>query len=393
MQPQIDTAKLKTIAIGPIIQRDLGSARRQSGHHLYWLCPFHPDHSPSLDVDTNKNRVFCNICSFSLDPVGWVMKYRHLGFVEAAKELDAVEEQPVSVVPLAPKLPAASLSTAWVASAETIVELGERCLWSGAEASSRVLAYLERRGLQVETLRRWEVGYIPQARTLDGVFVNPGILLPCRMEGQLTYITIRLLPGHPVKCSKCGLTAALTADNRCPACQAKLKYRSVPGGVPGLWGADACRGRRVVFGCEGEFDAMLTWQEAGSLGGVFTRTNGAGKQWRDEWSLYLLDADAILLLLDNDAAGEAGKLKLALLGERMVAEAVPGGYKDLTEYALHGGSLFQWLQLAKYTALMQPFADAAEQATLLRGRLDSDLPASLAADYKTDLMELGAFYD
>ena len=392
MQPRIDTTQLRQIAIAPLIQQDLGAAQRQAGHHLYWLCPFHPDHTPSLDVDTEKNKAFCNPCALALDPVGWVMRYRHLNFVEAARALGAasVEPQPVAVSP-APEKKALAIEPipAWRAAAADVVAYGVAKLWEDSEHSRRVVAYLNRRGLTNETLRRWEVGYNPAGHMFQEIWINPGILLPCRMDGQLWYVTIRLLPHHVVKCSKCGQQVALTPANKCPSCDAKLKYRSVPGGVPALWGADTCRERRVVFGCEGEFDAMLTWQEARALGGVFTRTNGAGKQWRDDWSLYLMDAEAVLLLFDNDAAGEAGKLKIAALSDRMIACSVPNGCKDVTDYAAHGHRLYTWLTAMHYLAIMEHVADVAQQVAYLRERLAVQPPASLAADYKSDLYLLG----
>lgn len=384
----IDTTALKQISIAAVVQRDLGPAKAQRGHHLLWLCPFHDDHHPSLDANTQTNRVFCNVCGISLNPVGWVMKFSNIGFVEAASQLGGLPEGVPSVsVQSAQSVdkPYAPPSSDWMGRAENIVQHCAAWLWADDPRSERVRAYLIRRGLSEQTLRYWQVGYNPGGRNLHGLWVWPGIIIPAHMGGVLWGIKIRLLPEHPYNCLSC--RTALNAPGRCPKCGTKNKYRQVKGSEPALFGADTCKGRRVVFGAEGEFDGMLVYQEASDLGGMFTSTNGAGKRWRAEWFAYLLDGERIILLFDNDEAGDNGKAKFPIFGGRAYCARVPDG-KDVTDYAVRGGSVFTWLSGIRRAALAEMFGDVEAHAAYINSRFASAMPPALEADYRADLAEL-----
>lgn len=65
---------------------------RQSGHSLKALCPFHNDHSNSLEVDTVGRRFQCWECDISGDVVDFVCKYESLTISEALDVLEAGPE-------------------------------------------------------------------------------------------------------------------------------------------------------------------------------------------------------------------------------------------------------------------------------------------------------------
>jgi hypothetical protein len=384
----IDTAMLKTKDIAAVIQRDLGPALISRNGHLRWRCPFHEDHDPSLDVNIRLNRAFCNPCGLGVDAVGWLMKYRKLDFPSAARELGALKELPMLKVTAEVKQDKAYAppNREWLARTTPIIRHCIAHLWGSDAKATWARNYLYGRGLSESTLRHWHIGYNPEGRYLFGLWLSPGVIIPAYMDGVRWGIKIRLLPDHPFSCQGCN--ARMTAPGNCPRCGKQNKYRAVKGSEPALFGADTCRGRRVAFGCEGEFDAMLTWQNTKDLGGVFTTTNGAAKDWRPEWSSYLLDCERIILLLDNDEAGDRGKSKLAALGERVSSAKVPAG-KDVTEYAVnHQGNIFQWLNLERRSALCAGFESTEAEIGFLREQLKRKLPAELYADYSADLAEL-----
>jgi len=370
-----------------LIQADLGAPKIAKGKDLYWLCPDHSDHSPSLHLNRRKNAAYCNVCGKRWSPLKWVMARQKLKLMEA---VEYITGQPVAraevVAPAQVDKPYAPPSADWQSRAENVINYCVANLWVDTPEAERVRAYLHRRGLKDATLRQWEVGYNPRGQDLHGAWVWPGIILPARMQGVVWGIKIRLLPDHPFSCLAC--KACLTAPGCCPKCGKKNKYRQVAGSEPALYGADLCVGRRVCFGLEGEFDAMLAWQECADLGGVFTSTNGASKDWRAEWSLHLMDAEVVITLFDNDDAGAMGKAKLIGLGERIVPANVPHG-KDVTDYYIHGGPLYSWLAQARQNVLAHRFLGSEDQIAYLQSRLALPLPVQLLEDYRSDIADLG----
>jgi hypothetical protein len=129
------------------------------------------------------------------------------------------------------------------------------------------------------------------------------------------------------------------------------KYVAVRGGHPVLYGADWLQGHAVLVLAEGEFDALLLWQEAGGL--VDVATLGACSKRPGLRALpYLLPYGRILLAFDADApdrrgvrAGDQAAERLAALSPRMRRLAVPSG-KDATEYHQRGGRLRDWVGFA-----------------------------------------------
>lgn len=378
--------RLNKLDLAALIAHDLGPARRAHNGHVYFVCPFHNDHDPSLDVHTAKNKAYCNPCGKSWTPIKWVMNYSRLGFVEACQQLGAANVQPVTVADL-PKLdkPYAPPPQVWRDAAAEIVERCHLTLWNNSKASNRVLNYLKRRGLKASTMDGFSLGYNPTAQSINGLFVSAGIVIPSYVAGQLWGIKIRLLPEHPFNCQVCG--AVCQRPGACPACGKKNKYRQVKGSEPSLFNADSLRGRRTLFFCEGEFDAMLLEQECYALGSAFTTTNGAGKDWRDGWTGYVLDAERIITLFDNDGAGARGteKVLAQALGGRVSAAKVPTG-KDVTDYVVGGGNVYMWLRDVRWQALSAAFADAGQHMNYLCGSLEiSSLPHNLRMDYQCDL--------
>jgi putative DNA primase/helicase len=53
-----------------------------------WLCPFHDDHHPSLDLMPGDRRYICRACLAQGDALDWIEKKRNVSKVEAAYRLD-----------------------------------------------------------------------------------------------------------------------------------------------------------------------------------------------------------------------------------------------------------------------------------------------------------------
>lgn len=62
-------------------------AIKKSGTSLLALCPFHDDSKPSMQINDSKKMFKCFVCNTGGDSIAFVMKYRHLNFIEALEEI------------------------------------------------------------------------------------------------------------------------------------------------------------------------------------------------------------------------------------------------------------------------------------------------------------------
>src|SRR5262252_3350992 len=291
-RPVIDTAAIKqrTDLLGLIgADTRLKKVASTGGGEYAGPCPFCGGRD-RFRVQPLRGRWWCRGCSQGprwQDAIAYVRQREGLGFAEACQRLGASPSElglarppsprrwsaaghasrprPASAAPITPA-PAPELaedlepSAAWRASGMRFLEESEAALWSAE--GERARAYLHGRGLNDETLRVWQIGFQPQegrrdpaerwgfpARTASGqpawVRIPRGIVLPWLLDGQLWQLKVRTNRQQP-------------------------KYLAISGGHPCLFGADTLVPGEPAILVEGEFDAMLLWQEAGDLVGITT---------------------------------------------------------------------------------------------------------------------------
>lgn len=224
-----------------------------------------------------------------------------------------------------------------------IAEICERHLWEPMGAHA--LAWLRGQGrmLKDETLKRWRVGYSPGIE-IDGLYVARGAVIPHIVDGRVWALKVSLVPGERFRCSGC--RRLIEQRGKCPHCDHENKYRGVTGNQVVLYGADTLPACDVALWCEGEFDCMLAWQEAGDLCGVVTLGSAHALLNPVPWAHHLLPVRRLLLAFDIDKAGQGGAHRLEILtarAERLTIPALQPGDKDLTDFVRHGGNLRQWL--------------------------------------------------
>jgi hypothetical protein len=126
------------------------------------------------------------------------------------------------------------------------------------------------------------------------------------------------------------------------------KYRAVKGSLSAnaLFGVDHLTGKPDCIITEGEFDAMLIWQELGDLADVLTLGSANGRI-ADRWLPTLLQFKRFWIATDNDIEGErAAQYWLTLTSERGRRLLPPGGAKDVTEAWQAGADLRSWAMSA-----------------------------------------------
>ena len=186
--------------------------------------------------------------------------------------------------------------------------------------------YLQQRGLSSATITAWQLGYNPQAlydeapkwglKNNRRVYCAPGIVIPHFYNGAPWFVNIRQLERPP-------------------------KYLSLRGGRRGmLFGTPHHQGYPLLILCEGEFDALLAWQEAGDLCDILA-LGGAQNRPAAPALIHLCPARVILAVLDADRAGQQGLATLQQLSPRITTIAPPA--HDLTAYWQQGGDLRYWV--------------------------------------------------
>ncbi len=247
--------------------------------------------------------------------------------------------------------------TVWQSAALRAIETCERLLWG--RAGLPALDYLRHRGLDDGTIRYWRLGFSPgfslplspsgergaggEGSEGEGIFISRGVLIPCLGLGEVWYLKIALLPGERVRCQGC--RQVVPARRPCPKCGAVNKYRGVKGNrTNAIFGADELRGADLALFVEGEFDAMIAWQELNDVVAVCTLGSAGNRPDFAVWGALLLPLEDILALYDADRAGQAGLQALQELSERVQPVHLPAGAKDVNEYVLAGGDLWAWFK-------------------------------------------------
>lgn len=341
------TPVLSTIDLLAVIGNDTTLRRVAStnGGEFAGPCPFcqgvdrfrvQPNHPGG------KGLWYCRGCGEERwhDAIDYVRRRDGLSFREACDRLGVIVQQarattrrnPPKAKPTVKQ--EATLPTWDTAAALAVVEECEAALWADAGAKAR--KWLTARGLADDTLRHWRLGY-SAGQEAHGLFVPRGIVIPCFVGKSLWYIKVRRpvppLPGR--------------------------KYKHVKGGRPALYGLDFLSGKDAVVICEGEFDAMLLWQEAGDL--VDTVAVGsATNRPALPFLAHLAGATRWLVSLDNDADKAAawwGRLS------GRVRRVKPLQGNDLTDFHLAGGNLRRWVSysLERLAMETQSFSERLDE--------------------------------
>lgn len=263
----------------------------------------------------------CFGCGKSGDAIDWLRERQGLQFREACLALDSgsVLSAPRQSVcsdantTVAPKqLP----DDDWQKRAEGVIGICSKALLSAD--GDRARAWLNARGLRDETLSKWRLGYNSQDQSIDGHFISQGIVIPWRDSESARCIKIRRSHSNP-------------------------KYVCVQGSCPsGVYLSEAIKAGYCTLVVEGEFDALLGWQQAGDFVNVVTL--GSASSAPDRSTLIRLSQSPLILVCyDNDPAGQRGADRWASASKRVRHVRLPFG-KDLTEFHIEGGDVRVWVE-------------------------------------------------
>ena len=139
---------------------------KSRGPNDFWgCCPFHGEKTPSFHVDTDKKFYHCFGCNVSGDVIKFVMEIEKLSYVEAIETLAKK-----SGIPIRYKEGSGPGEYKKDDTIEKNIELYERTagmfhyFLTETEQGKKALDYITKRGLTLETIQKFKLGYAPADR-------------------------------------------------------------------------------------------------------------------------------------------------------------------------------------------------------------------------------------
>ena len=317
-----------------LVTADLGPPEDSRGRGSWWLCPFHEDKRPSFQVHEYNGRQYykCWACGAEGQAWEWLEGYRHLSRRDVYALLKGTEGGPAQPAAARPGPRPAGPPAHWTAAPDKTWQglALDVCLEAAADLHSPRYAAAHRyltgpRGLRPETIQAALLGYNPSWREVRaGVKLPPGIVIPCWTDHDLWYVKVRL-----------------TRDE---AARTGQKYMALKGSqTASLYNAERLKAAAVGLVCEGEFDALLLQQEVPDVAAVTLGSATAGLS--AHWHSYLSWLDRLLVILDEDEAGQKGLAKwqaaVSWCQPMRPPEGLPG--KDVTDWHAAGLDLWEWV--------------------------------------------------
>lgn len=337
------------IDLRDLVEHDLGKPKSRSAKANMYACPFHHESKgASLAIWKDGWKCFGK-CQEQGDVFSWVKKVHgfqsftevlaYLGYTDSGQRRSPRRKSHLTPRPQPQPVTAQPPDSGWQFYAGRFVEFAEDYLW-GPEGG-RALKYLrEKRGLRDYTIKEARLGYAwsdnPDEYTYGAVFdpewqvdgktvhCHMGIIIPHFMGGNLWAVRTRRPPGFTGP-----------------------KYVGIRGGSKALYWSDYIEPRLPVLLVEGEFDALVAWQEAGPGMDVevcpVALGSASNKNLPPNFMEPLISAPVIYSRMDDDQAGEYANQVLRQLSSRVYPVNVPG-VKDITDLHLTGpGAVSEWI--------------------------------------------------
>lgn len=396
---------------------------KRAGSSFMGLCPFHGEKSPSFHVREASGSYHCFGCGASGNVISFVMEMRGLSFPDAVEELagrygiEVKREGGRAPVPTAHKDELFKVTQ--VAQAYFREQL-QRC------PDPRVRAYVESRGLKIETIEEFGLGFSPLQWTglterLAAVGVSPELMLASGLvrrnprgelfdlfRGRLTFpVRVeskkiagfggRVIPGMLEPDKEKAAPKYLNSPESEIYQKNKILY-----GLPHA--LEMIRRTREAFLVEGYVDVIGLWQV-----GVRRALAPCGTAVSEAHVKRLQHlVERVVVLFDGDVAGRAAAARCFELflnsGIDVVAVFLPEDEDPDTIARTYGTETDSYLQNLPRVSLLDAFVDGQlqklgcrevkELGAAAKGKLAAEIAALLArvrnAVEQSELLQRGA---
>ncbi|MGB7241134.1 MAG: DNA primase [Sulfitobacter sp.] len=202
---ELRTRASLTSVVGRKVIWDMRKSNQAKGD-MWAPCPFHQEKSASFHVDDRKGFYYCFGCHAKGDAISFVRETENVSFMEAVEILAREAGMPVPKMdPRAQEK--ADKRTELADVMEMAVQYFRLQLKTGAASAAR--DYLARRGLNAETLDRWDIGFAPDAwqglwdhltakNISDDLILGAGLAKPSQKGGK-PYDTFRGRIMYPIR--------------------------------------------------------------------------------------------------------------------------------------------------------------------------------------------------
>jgi DNA primase len=308
---------------------------RRSGRRYVGLCPFHDDRrTPSLVIFPESGRWWCfGACNGGGDVFDFVMQAEGMSFSEAVRRLGDGHLAPPRAAPLPPikqkekDIEPLVLSDAHYGLLTTTVDVYHAALL----ANPRALAYAESRGLDIDTVREFRLGfaagrlkrYLAFRGWSDELAADLGLIDSRGREWYRGRLVIPEVRGDPPR-------AICLVGRTIPSSRGAFgpKYLTLAGLPKPLYGEERVEGCSEVFVVEGSIDYLLLWQWG------YPAVATLGSHIKREHMEFLQGFPCIYLVPHRDGAGRRMWRECKeLFGDRLRTVLVPDGMKDVGDLA------------------------------------------------------------
>lgn len=314
---------------------------RPAGHRLVAHCPLpgHEDKNPSFSVYPDERRFHCYGCNRGGDVFTFLQLIEGVSFREAVARLEGNGRTITTWNLSTPSLPAkAAQRSPLDDGALKLLTAAAQVYHTSLLLNPKMLNYVTGRGITLETIRRYRLGYatgenlgkyfrfrgwdLQLAKELSlinerGEFFRQRIILPEWRQGRAVYLTGRKTVEYQ-----------------------KIKYLGLPGAPKPLYGLELVQEVHEVYVVEGGFD-MLTLLQWG-----YPAVALLGSHLKEEWVEELAIAKRIFIVTDSDQAGRAAARQLARVFNKRAIVVPPLPHaKDVNELAMQpdGEAVFRAL--------------------------------------------------
>lgn len=131
----------------------------KQGRNFKAVCPFHDDHDPSLQINTERQIYKCFVCQAGGNVFTFVQNFEHVSFPEAVEKVADLIGFPLSVKPAAAEIKKDPVKEGYYRVLNETIKFTRYEMNSESAAQAR--DYLDRRGLDDAVRARFDIGWHP----------------------------------------------------------------------------------------------------------------------------------------------------------------------------------------------------------------------------------------